>query len=1008
MRTSLVWFGLVCSYGCSDAGVTKFNSTPTANITSHNDGDSVREGYSETLRGTVGDPNHAIDQLRVTWLVDGVEACTESLADNTGVVLCSTAFLPDGGHVILEVRDPEGASATATRELQVSPTDAPLAQILAPSDAQRQYADQPTTLHGAVSDGEDAPTDLTVQWESSLDGPLTGTFNFADSAGDVVGATSLTEGEHFLTLTVTDTTGKVGRDSVQITVGPANSVPTCTLVAPLDGAVLPSGTTVTLEGRVADVDQDTASLDVVWQSDVDGTLDHANADTDGTIESSVGPLAVGDHRLSLVVTDEIGETCTAAVRVTVGMPPSVTWNIPTDGSIVNEQEAVNFDVYIADNEDPPAAVWVEWTSDLDGSLWTGNATSTGTTPFSRDDLQAGVHRLTVTATDTSGQTGSANATLTVNARPTAPTVTLSPAPALTDDNLAATASGSVDPDSSGAITYSYSWFDDGVAIPAYSTNTLPAAATTKHHTYKVVVTPFDGTGDGPTGEADVTIQNSAPILTTPTLSPPSPSRADTLTCAATASDADPADTPSVTYRWSDGSTGPSLSLAAFSAGDALTCTVTADDADGGIDTASVSTTIGNAAPTITALALAPLTAYTDDTLTATALTSDADGDILTLIWEWSVNGVVVQSGPDNTLDGTLYFEKNDSVTVFLTADDGTDSTQATSAAITIQNTVPTAPIVTIDPSLPLPEDELWCEVTAASIDADGDTVTYQMSWDVDGTPWASPSTTTWTDDAIAAATTQTKETWTCTATPNDGDSDGPTASDAVVPCPAVLELNGGADIVNLPTVSTLTGAITLEAWVNLDAPPATSVQLMGTTCGGIGITPTEVNVGLIDNCAGTSGGCKSGWNNVSTWVASNNPSGDGGFLYTGWDGTWKHLAVTVDTSHVARLFIDGTLHSAKTLSRDGCISSTVTGALGRAPSSSTAMDGQIGAVRMSTGLLYSSTFTPAYPLTSSSSTVLLYGLQGDMDSSTLTDETGNGHTATVTRATWTTGGPDCE
>ena len=57
-------------YRRSDAGVTKFNTDPTAEISSHADGDTVREGYAETLRGTVGDANHAIDSPTVSgwWM----------------------------------------------------------------------------------------------------------------------------------------------------------------------------------------------------------------------------------------------------------------------------------------------------------------------------------------------------------------------------------------------------------------------------------------------------------------------------------------------------------------------------------------------------------------------------------------------------------------------------------------------------------------------------------------------------------------------------------------------------------------------------------------------------------------------------------------------------------------------------------------------------------------------------------------------------------------------------
>ena len=120
---------------CSDAGVTKFNTPPTAEISSHADGDTVREGFAETLRGTVGDANHTFDQLSVVWLVDGTAICPESTPDDAGLVTCDHTFLPTGGEVVLEVRDPEGGSGSARVTVDVQPTDAPLAEIIAPATA---------------------------------------------------------------------------------------------------------------------------------------------------------------------------------------------------------------------------------------------------------------------------------------------------------------------------------------------------------------------------------------------------------------------------------------------------------------------------------------------------------------------------------------------------------------------------------------------------------------------------------------------------------------------------------------------------------------------------------------------------------------------------------------------------------------------------------------------------------------------------------------------------------
>ena len=91
----------------------------------------------------------------------------------------------------------------------------------------------------------------------------------------------------------------------------------------------------------------------------------------------------------------------------------------------------------------------------------------------------------------------------------------------------------------------------------------------------------------------------------------------------------------------------------------------------------------------------------------------------------------------------------------------------------------------------------------------------------------------------------------------------------------------------------------MEAWVRLDAPPSGSVQLMSSRCGVVWISSTEISVGTINNCAGANSGCKSGYTNSTSWINNNSPGNDGGFLYTGWDGSWKHIAVTITSGELA-------------------------------------------------------------------------------------------------------------
>ena len=70
-------------------------------------------------------------------------------------------------------------------------------------------------------------------------------------------------------------------------------------------------------------------------------------------------------------------------------------------------------------------------------------------------------------------------------------------------------------------------------------------------------------------------------------------------------------------------------------------------------------------------------------------------------------------------------------------------------------------------------------MTGESNDDDGDEVTYSMAWTVDTVEYSSALTTTWTDDTVDGADTSYAEVWECTATPNDSDDDGATATDSV-------------------------------------------------------------------------------------------------------------------------------------------------------------------------------------------------------------------------------------
>ncbi len=782
--------------GCSDAGVTKFNARPDVSITSHVDGETVREGYEETLRGVVGDADDAIGTLAVRWIVGGDVVCDGAEPDVEGVTTCPHVFAEGDGEVTLQVSDPQGSGAAARVSLDVQPTDAPTAEITAPDPDGVYYSDQGITFSGTVGDGEDAVEDLVIAWETEAGGDL-GFDVDVSSDGSVEAYGRLGEGEHRVRLRVIDTTGKEAIDSVVVQVGPPNTAPSCTITAPVDGTAGPQGDEVRFEGSVTDPDIPNDALAVAWSSSLDGPLNTGTPDTDGRVRFAWSALSVGTHLLTLTAEDDVGATCTTSVYYSVGTPPNLTLTAPSDGDVVDEGDDVRFSATVSDSEDQPTDLLIDWVSDLDGTISSAGADSTGAVSFRTSALSAGDHAISVTVTDTDGLFTVRTIDLTVNAPPVVSGVTITPDPADNDDTLTCAATVSDSDGSTPTTTWAWTNTTTGTALGAGSTLDLSATAAASTDVITCDVTATDALGSSASGSASITLDNRAPTLSL-SLSPSSPTAADTLTCAATAAD-DDGDLLTTTFAWTVGggavsatSTAASSSTlaGAFSFADVVQCAASTADGKGGTATASASVSITNSPPTVSSVMLTPSTLQTNDTVSVNASVSDPEGDTVTVTYDWIVGGVTVVSGSSaSSLDGATWFDKGDTVLAEVVADDGVNTTTVASSTITVDNTPPGAPTVSISPSTATAGDALVCGIDTASADADADSVTYTMSWTVDGVAyeaggsadtgldtadpgWVGPSTTAWTDDTVDASDVDYGQTWVCTATPNDGDDDG--------------------------------------------------------------------------------------------------------------------------------------------------------------------------------------------------------------------------------------------
>jgi len=90
------------------------------------------------------------------------------------------------------------------------------------------------------------------------------------------------------------------------------------------------------------------------------------------------------------------------------------------------------------------------------------------------------------------------------------------------------------------------------------------------------------------------------------------------------------------------------------------------------------------------------------------------------------------------------------------------------------NTPPTAPAVVVTPDSPTTADDLVCNVTTQSTDADGDTITYTYQWYKDGELQSSL-----TGSTVPGTETGKGQVWKCVVTPSDGVASGASGEDEV-------------------------------------------------------------------------------------------------------------------------------------------------------------------------------------------------------------------------------------
>ena len=607
----------------------------------------------------------------------------------------------------------------------------------------------------------------TVTWLADGEVVQTVADAFSDGDSEILQAENTTKGERWTAEVVANDGGEdslAGRSGRKI----RNTVPVLGAAAVSPAEAYETSVLSCVAEGWADPDDDPESYSVSWSVDevevaTNETLDGSSFDKDQQVHCTLTPMD-----------DEEAGAPVESVRITIlnTAPQATSASLSTTGPTEADTLSVTVEGAVDDDGDPVSYLY-SWF--VDGSLAAQTETING-------DLFSKGQAVYVEVTPTDGGTDAgtvltSDTATVVNTLPTLFSVTLTPDPVASDGILDCLAISNSDADGD-SVQASYEWYVDGHLNLSEWGNQLGPTHFSEGDSVECVVTPDDNEDSGPSMTSNTVFVNNRPVVTGVAISPdPATSSTTDFTCTyATATDAD-GETPVLSFGWmvngSDAGNYSATLTRTMERDDVLVCLVVIVDATEPGDTVlSPALTILNSPPTVTSVDLVPTHPTTNQVLTATPASTDPDVDTVTYEYEWFVDNVSLGTTSNATLDGTTSFEVGQTVEVYADPHDGTEwGWGGYSSSVTVANSLPTAPGISITPSSPTTDDDLVCSVDTVSTDDDtSQTLTYYYDWRVDGdyflgSAWnAADGLSTW----ITADDTDEGETWECMVTAWDG------------------------------------------------------------------------------------------------------------------------------------------------------------------------------------------------------------------------------------------------
>jgi hypothetical protein len=291
----------------------------------------------------------------------------------------------------------------------------PFVRIEQPTAGQRFSVGGSVPLSCDVQD-DDGMDDVTVSWESDLDGRI-------GAASSFTSATGLRAGVHEITCTASDGRFTVS-DSVMISVG--NDAPTVVITEPTGSDPLYAGNAIAVSANASDTDGNLD--DVYWQ--VMNDLGFPTGWTATGVHATIprGQLAPGRYTLVATAYDTEGERAQDTMTIVIlanpaNLGPSIdslsvtatpsdpfdsglvfwadpcTVDVTGDGRVDGADlcQRLRFTANVSDDHDPITALTFQWNVYEDGVFVDSFTTSSPTVTL---DLEIGGYSVELVASDT--------------------------------------------------------------------------------------------------------------------------------------------------------------------------------------------------------------------------------------------------------------------------------------------------------------------------------------------------------------------------------------------------------------------------------------------------------------------------------------------------------------------------------------------------------------------------------------------------------------------------------